>query len=36
MFPNGHTKKNRPKEWCTPKSIVQHEIVDYLLTHMPE
>ncbi len=28
-------KKNRPKEWCAFESIVQHGIVDCLLTHMP-
>jgi len=29
------TKKNRPEEWCTLESIVQHGIVDCLLTRMP-
>jgi hypothetical protein len=29
------TKKNRPEEWCTLELIVQHGIVDCLLTRMP-
>jgi hypothetical protein len=32
---NDHAKKNCPKKWCASESIIQHGIVDYLLTHMP-
>ncbi len=32
---NGRAKKNRPEEWCALESIVQHGIIDCLLTHMP-
>ncbi len=35
MFLNGHTKKNGLDKWCALELIVQHGIVDYLLTHMP-
>ncbi len=28
-------KKNRPGKWCALESIVQHGIVDCLLTHTP-
>jgi hypothetical protein len=35
MSLNGRAKKNRPKEWCALESIIQHGIVDYVLTHMP-
>jgi hypothetical protein len=29
------TKKNGLKKWCTPESIIEHGIVDCLLTHVP-
>jgi hypothetical protein len=32
---NNCMKKNHLKEWCTPKSIVEHGIINCLLTHMP-
>ncbi len=34
MFPNNRATKNYSKEWCTLESIVQHGIINHLLTHL--
>jgi len=36
MPPNNYTKNNRLEKLCASESIIQHGIVDYLLTHMLE